>query len=85
MRSGSTVYDLENALEALDVDLDDLSVDEDAAPPMVLHKRRTSQAMPAQSPPRERPGSRQMPVPTHVPKRATTDDGVLIDFDDDDE
>ncbi|HEY4182884.1 MAG TPA: hypothetical protein VGM90_38940 [Kofleriaceae bacterium] len=80
-------YDLENALEALDVDLDDLSVEEDVAPPPVLHKRRPStpsQAMPAQTP-RDRGPSRQMPVPTHVPKRATTDDGVLIDFDDDDE
>jgi hypothetical protein len=54
---GDEGYDLETALEALDVDLDDLSV------------------------PHERPVTKPRPN-TKIPKRATTTDGVLIEFDD---
>jgi len=61
---GDEGYDLETALEALDVDLDDLSV-------------------PGTQPPAARLSPKPR-VPTKVPTRATTDDGVLIDFDDDD-
>ena len=55
---GDEGYDLETALEALDVDLDDLSV------------------------PHERPSTKQPRPNTKIPKRATTTDGVLIEFDD---
>ncbi|MBA3465518.1 MAG: hypothetical protein H0T46_36635 [Deltaproteobacteria bacterium] len=55
---GDEGYDLETALEALDVDLDDLSV------------------------PHERPVTKPPRPNTKIPKRATTTDGVLIEFDD---
>jgi hypothetical protein len=55
---GDDGYDLETALEALDVDLDDLSV------------------------PHERPATKPPRPNTKIPKRATTSDGVLIEFDD---
>ena len=57
--------ELENALEALDVDLDDLSIPH----------ARTELPQPT-IPPLTKPAPK---------KRANTDDGVLINFDDDDE
>ena len=77
-------YDLEPALEALDVDLDDLAI-----PPAKTERGPTI-------PPSNRPrsGSQRIPVQrastsgrvqTRIPQRPTTDDGVLIDFDDDEE
>ncbi len=75
-KKGDDGYDLETALEALDVDLDDLSI------PHAKTERGPT------IPPANRPrtGSQRMPrVQTRVPQRPTTDDGVLIDFDDDEE
>ena len=63
--------DLENALEALDVDLDDLA----------MPHARTELPHPTQ-PPQNKP-AKAVKKPPGKPKRANTDDGVLIDFDDD--
>jgi hypothetical protein len=64
--------DLESALEALDVDLDDLAV-------------RGSGPQPAHGRARRHDDSRQpTPAPVSGKTRARTDDGILIDFDDDD-
>lgn len=63
--------DLENALEALDVDLDDLA----------MPHARTELPHPTQPPHNKPARAVKKPQPT---KRANTDDGVLIDFDDDD-
>lgn len=60
--------DLESALEALDVDLDDLSI-----PHASTELRREIRNVAERN---------QKPEPK--PKRATTDGGILIDFDDDD-
>ena len=99
-------YELENALEALDVSLDDLSVPRavpEPAPrrePSKSHPNVVSRQAPQapSSPAQGRvsgapsravrqtgsdrvvPGSGRGPVP-----RATTDDGVVIDFDEDDD
>jgi hypothetical protein len=64
--------DLENALEALDVDLDDLSIP---------HARTE---LPGSTIPPPTRSTRQQPPQPKKPARASTDDGVLIDFDDDD-
>ena len=76
--------DLESALEALDVDLDDLSMPH-ASTELARSPRPGSQnpgaarvVTPAASNRAPRPSSSR-------PIRATTDDGVLIDFEDDDD
>ena len=92
--------DLELALEALDVDLDDLSIPHasaelarDGSPP----GRGTPMIRPSSQSPRPKsktpthhsdPGASRTSRPSNRsarPVRATTDDGVLIDFDDDDD
>ncbi|MFN0245946.1 MAG: hypothetical protein ACKV2T_03495 [Kofleriaceae bacterium] len=81
-RKGEDGYDLETALEALDVDLDDLAIPHaktERVPtiPPTNRARTSSGRVPAQR------ASTSGRVPARV--RPTTDDGVLIDFDDDDE
>lgn len=82
-RAGDDGYDLETALEALDVDLDDLSIPHaktergPTIPP--TNRPRTGSQRPVQR------ASTSGRVATRVPQRPTTDDGVLIDFDDDEE
>ncbi|MEJ7599413.1 MAG: hypothetical protein WKG01_16015 [Kofleriaceae bacterium] len=75
--------DLENALEALDVDLDDLSIPHAATElPRQTQPIGTRPAVTARSTP---PRATATPAPvTRKPKRAVTDDGVMIDFDDED-
>ncbi len=72
-KPGDDGYDLETALEALDVDLDDLSV------PHERLEARPSQRAPSQRPSQRAPSQ----VKGKVPERATTDGGVLIQFEDD--
>ena len=67
--------DLENALEALDVDLDDLSIPHAATELPRSIPPGVSRPPPARTTPAGGSGK---------PKRAVTDDGVMIDFDDDD-
>jgi len=92
--------DLESALEALDVDLDDLSIPHASTE---LPARGTPTIRPSAQSPRPKPqtpahqsGSgrvvtppaaqaSRMQHPSNLPVRATTDDGVLIDFDEDDD
>jgi hypothetical protein len=86
-RPGSKDVDLESALEALDVDLDDLSVPHARTELAREHAKpgrrpeRPAAAAPARSrtpePTPARSGRQQPRAP-----RASTDDGVLIDFDD---
>jgi hypothetical protein len=79
------VEDLDNALSTLDVDLDRLSV-----PP---EQRRGAQARPLPGMPPARAGrvsdvkQTTQPLPRQTPRvrRPDSDDGVIIDFDDDDE
>jgi hypothetical protein len=86
------VEDLDNALSTLDVDLDHLSV-----PP---EHRRSAQARPLPGMPparaarvsdaatvRPQPKQTTQPLPRQAPRvrRPDSDDGVIIDFDDDDE
>jgi hypothetical protein len=75
---GDDGYDLETALEALDVDLDDLSV------PIELPASQSRLASQGRPPSQGRP-SRAPSQSKSQPKRAVTDDGVLIQFDDDDD
>jgi hypothetical protein len=77
-------YDLETALEALDVDLDDLAIPHAKTErvPTIPPASRTRQ--PSQRVPVQRAGTSGR-VATRVPQRPTTDDGVLIDFDDDED
>jgi hypothetical protein len=85
---GDEGYDLETALEALDVDLDDLSVPHERpsadplprAPSVVPRSRAASVRPPSQQRAQSR-SSGSLKIPT----RPTTDDGVLIQFDDDDD
>lgn len=65
--------DLESALEALDVDLDDLSVSQPVPTPGGGHSRELSGRAPTK------------PVSGRTMPRATTEDGLEIEFDDDDE
>ena len=80
-RRGDDGYDLETALEALDVDLDDLAIphaktERGPTIPPANRPRTASQRVPVQrAPSSARPQTRA--------PRANTDDGVLIDFDDD--
>ena len=69
-------HDLESALEALDVDLDDLSVPHVTANPTSSTRSKAPSPVPALA---KTPSSphRQPRAP-----RASSDDGVLIDFDD---
>jgi Tfp pilus assembly protein PilZ len=83
-RKGEDGYDLETALEALDVDLDDLAIPHaktERVPtiPPSNRARSSSGRMPVQR------ASTSGRVQTRVPQRPTTDDGVLIDFDDEDD
>ncbi|HEY1552815.1 MAG TPA: hypothetical protein VGG28_33530, partial [Kofleriaceae bacterium] len=79
------VEDLDNALSTLDVDLDHLSV-----PP---EQRRSPQARPLPGMPPARAGrvsdvkQSTQPLPRQAPRvrRPDSDDGVIIDFDDDDD
>ena len=73
---GADDYDLETALEALDVDLDDLSIP--IAPPEP-HREAPKPARGA-----GRPLRTSAPTPSGRAPRPQSDDGVLIDFDDDD-
>jgi hypothetical protein len=70
--------DLENALEALDVDLDDLAI------PHARTELPGSTIPPPSKSTRQPPPPKPRPPAKPVKKRANTDDGVLIDFDDDD-
>ncbi|MBL0219257.1 MAG: hypothetical protein IPQ07_35980 [Myxococcales bacterium] len=70
---GDDGYDLETALEALDVDLDDLSVPHERLEP------RPSQRAPSQRISQRAPSQAK----GKLPERATTDGGVLIQFEDD--
>jgi hypothetical protein len=91
-------YALESALEALDVGLDDVSLLRDSQPgvslPGLPPKKRAPRSV--DDIPTERPGSgpgkARRPSSSPAPAargqrapRASTDDGVLIDFDDEDE
>ncbi|HEU0032973.1 MAG TPA: hypothetical protein VFQ53_20215 [Kofleriaceae bacterium] len=67
--------ELESALEALDVDLDDLSM-----PHASTELSRDGRGLPVRGRPTIRPASDRQ----SGPQRRTTEDGVLIDFDDDD-
>ncbi len=85
---GDDGYDLETALEALDVDLDDLSVPHDR--PSADPLPRAPSVAPRARAPSSRPPSQQRAQSrssgSHkIPTRATTDDGVLIQFDDDED
>lgn len=81
-------YDLETALEALDVDLDELSVpherpSSDPLPraPSVGPRARA----PSVRPPSQQRAQSRSSGSHKVPPRPTTDDGVLIQFDDDED
>lgn len=81
-------YDLEHALEALDVDLDELAVPQDRASAEPLP--RAPSVKPRTRAPTVRPPSQQRAASRSsgsikVPPRPSTDDGVLIQFDDDDD
>ncbi len=86
--AGDDGYDLETALEALDVDLDDLSVPHDrpsADPlPRAPSVGQRSRAASVRPPSQQRAASRSSGS-VKIPPRATTDDGVLIQFDDDED
>ena len=77
-KPGDDGYDLETALEALDVDLDDLSV------PIELPLSQSRLASQGRAPSQGR-ASRAPSQSKSQPKRAVTDDGVLIQFDDDED
>ncbi|MEO7097453.1 MAG: hypothetical protein ABI175_29600, partial [Polyangiales bacterium] len=87
--AGDEGFDLETALEALDVDLDDLSVPHerpsaDPLPraPSVGPRSRT----PSMRPPSQQRAASRSSGSIKVPAvRPTTDDGVLIQFDDDED
>jgi hypothetical protein len=89
--------DLESALEALDVDLDELGGAPAAGPRPRLPGMPAPRAQREPEPPQRiseidtqrppsRPGHTQQPAakPPKAKRAATEDDGVLIDFDDDD-
>jgi hypothetical protein len=87
--------DLESALEALDVDLDELGGRRDSRPGLPgIPKQRAQREPPerlseteTQRPPMRQGRAVSPPSGSKVPKAkraATEDDGVLIDFDDDD-
>ncbi len=81
-KQGEDGYDLETALEALDVDLDDLSIPHaktERGPTIPPTNRPRTGSQRAQR------ASTSGRVQTRTPQRPTTDDGVLIDFDDDDD
>ena len=85
---GDDGYDLETALEALDVDLDDLSVPHER--PSADPLPRAPSVMPRSRAPSSRPPSQQRAqsrssASLKIPTRPTTDDGVLIQFDDDED
>jgi hypothetical protein len=76
--------DLESALEALDVDLDDIGDPSKAAgmPRAVTGGQRRRSASMVSHPTED---ARVANVRGRVHKRATTEDGIVIDFDDEDE
>ncbi len=81
-------YDLEHALEALDVDLDELAVPQDR--PSAEPLPRAPAVKPRTRAPTVRPPSQQRAASRSsgsikVPPRPSTDDGVLIQFDDDED
>jgi hypothetical protein len=91
-------YALESALEALDVGLDDVSLLRDSQPQVALpglppnaRARRHGDDVPTERPGSASGNSRRAPPssatasPSKRAQRLTTDDGVMIDFDDDDE
>jgi hypothetical protein len=94
-RNRGTRDDLESALEALDVDLDDLSIPH--ASTELVREGRSSERSPRPSirPPSTSQQARstgRIPVSRRAnrqsdasrPQRPVSDDGILIDFDDDD-
>ena len=85
----SEEIDLESALEALDVDLDDLSTSGAPVPhaPTELARAGSSAGRATIRPPSQGqdPKRKSSRIPRGRAPRANTDDGVLIDFDDDDE
>ena len=81
---GDDGYDLETALEALDVDLDDLSVPHERPSADPLPRAPSMARAPSARPPsQQRAQSRSGSL--KIPTRPTTDDGVLIQFDDDED
>jgi hypothetical protein len=72
-------YDLEAALEQLDVDLDELSVTGEPATSPPVRPRTGGQ------PRAPRVAGDERLAPRRPKRAATEEDGVLIDFDDDDE
>src|SRR6185503_1911278 len=89
-------HELESALEALDVDLDDLAIphaatelqrDHDpnrARPVQTIRPASHSLAPQPQSRPTPQPSRGATPAGRAGAPRVTTEDGVIIDFDDDD-
>ena len=84
----SAADDLESALEALDVDLDELSVPHDRPSADPLPRAPSvgprSRAASVRPPSQQRAQSRSS-ASLKIPTRPTTDDGVLIQFDDDED
>jgi hypothetical protein len=99
-------YELEHALEALDVDLDDLSIPHAATQLQRARDPAKSRPLPAAGQPPQAQARAARPTPAPAPSRAgrqtgappvasssgraaaprvTTEDGVVIDFDDDDD
>lgn len=85
---GDEGYDLETALEALDVDLDELSVPHErpSADPLPRAPSVSSRSRaPSVRPPSQQRAASRSSGSLKIPVRPTTDDGVLIQFDDDDD
>jgi hypothetical protein len=83
----SEEIDLESALEALDVDLDDLSTPHGPTEmPRSQSNRRNAIRPPSSSQmPETEPKRKSTRIPRGRAPRASTEDGVLIDFDDEEE